>query len=251
MKQTKDNFSSLAQGYQKFRPNYPQALYDYLYSQCAAFDQALDCGSGNGQVALALSQQFTSVQATDISAAQLEAAHQAKNIQYSVQRAESTNFTDASFDLITVGQAYHWFDFEAFGKEAHRILKPQGIVAIWSYHLLRISPEIDALIDHFYNEVVGPYWDEERQWVDDRYRKVPFHFEDIENDFEFIINKTFSLAELEGYMNTWSAVKHYTNQTGRSPVPELIEKVSANWHQPTYEAHFPGFIRLGRKKQIL
>lgn len=250
MKQTKDNFSSLATGYQKFRPDYPQVLYDFLYQQCTAFEQALDCGTGNGQVALALSQKFEQVMATDISAAQIEAAPKAKNIRYSVQRAETTNFPEQSFDLVTVGQAYHWFDFEAFGKEVNRILKPEGIIAIWSYHLLRISPEIDTLIDEFYEKVVGPYWDAERDWVDQRYKTVPFPFEDIHTSFEFTINKSFNLQSLEGYLHTWSAVKHYTNRNGQSPVPELMQKITSHWHQKVYPAQFPGFIRLGKKSKL-
>ena len=87
MKQTKDNFSSLAIGYQKFRPDYPDTLYSHLYHHCQGFDQALDCGTGNGQVALALSQRFEKVKATDISQTQIEAAPTAHNIEYSVQRA--------------------------------------------------------------------------------------------------------------------------------------------------------------------
>ena len=246
MKAAKDNFSALAKGYSKYRPDYPQTLYDHLYTHCGAFEQVWDCATGNGQVALSLSTQFKNVYASDLSEAQIAQAAQADNIHYSVQRAESTNFPDDFFDLITVGQAYHWFDFEAFGKEANRVLKPGGLVAIWSYHLMRTHPEFDQHIDDFYLNVVGPYWDEERNWVDKRYEDVPFHFDPVPTDFTFPIVKEFNLADLEGYMNTWSAVRHFKNQRGFNPVDDFIQKVATLW-SGSVKVTFPGFVKLGRK----
>ena len=81
MKQTKDNFSTLAKGYQRFRPDYPETLYTHLYTHCQGFEHAQDCGTGNGQVALALNQRFEQVKATDISQAQIAAAPAAANIE--------------------------------------------------------------------------------------------------------------------------------------------------------------------------
>lgn len=247
MKEAKDNFSAQASSYSKFRPTYPDELYNFLYKHCPAHLQALDCATGNGQVAFELSKCFERVEATDISQSQIAHARQAPNIHYSVQRAEQTSFPYANFDLITVGQAYHWFDFEAFGREANRILKPGGIVAIWSYHLFRFNNHLDQMIDDFYSNVTGPYWDNERKWVDDYYKNVPFHFEEIKTDFSFDIEKSFSLADFEGYFNTWSAVRHMIKQEGHNPVDELMLKVRPVWKEDEYKATFPGFIRLGKK----
>ena len=247
MKATKDNFSQQAKSYSRYRPDYPQALYDFLYPHCPGFDHALDCATGNGQVARALSQKFRQVTATDISQAQLDNAAKATNIQYEVSRAETTHFPAAHFDLITVGQAYHWFDFEAFGKEANRILKPRGIIAIWSYHLPLFDKAVDEILEDFYRNVVGPYWDPERDWVDKYYQDVPFPFKELETDFRFEIEKSFTLEEMEGYFNTWSAVRHYIKVNGENPVKEVIPRLSEVWDQPAYLAVFPGFIRLGEK----
>ena len=247
MKAAKDNFSQQAKSYSRYRPNYPQALYEYIYQHCPAFEQALDCATGNGQVAMALAQRFTQVTATDISQAQLDNAPQAHNIQYEVSRAEATRFPNDYFDLITVGQAYHWFDFEAFGQEANRILKPGGIIAIWSYHRPRFDPAVDEIVEDFYRNVVGPYWDPERDWVDRYYADVPFAFKELKSDFGFKIEKSFTLDEMEGYFNTWSAVRHYIKAHGKSPVAEVMARLSKLWSQPAYLAVFPGFIRLGEK----
>lgn len=246
MKQTKDNFSNQASVYSKFRPRYPARLYEFLYDHCTAFGQALDMATGNGQVASALSTHFNKVFATDISQSQIDQAHQAENISYSLQRAESTDFEDNSFDLITVGQAYHWFDFEAFGKEANRLLKPEGIIAIWTYGLLRITPELDTFIDDFYLNTTDAYWDSERKWVEENYQTVPFPFTDIRNDFSFDIQTKFTIEQLTGYLNTWSAVQHFIKKEGYNPVDNFIEKIKVHWTDEQ-TITFPGAIRLGSR----
>ena len=113
----------------------------------------------------------------------------------------------------------------------------------------RLTPEIDALVDEFYHEIVGPYWDKERNWVDQLYKTVPLPFQDIDSDFQFEIEKPFSLATFSGYLNTWSAVKHYINQNGNNPTDELTERMAVYWKQTEYVARYPGFIRLGRPKK--
>ena len=57
----KDNFSTQSSQYAKFRPTYPQALYDFLMSHVADTKLAWDCATGNGQVATALAKQFIHV----------------------------------------------------------------------------------------------------------------------------------------------------------------------------------------------
>jgi ubiquinone/menaquinone biosynthesis C-methylase UbiE len=57
------------------------------------------------------------------------------HIEYSVQRAEKTSFPDDTFHLITVAQAIHWFDFDAFYKEVHRTIRSGGVLAVIGYGL--------------------------------------------------------------------------------------------------------------------
>jgi len=125
MKEILDKFSKQAKTYQKYRPRYPQVLYDELLSLTSKRQSCWDCGTGNGQVAIELAKYFEQVYATDISQQQLNQATSIPNITYKVERAESTSFPAQTFDLITVGQAMHWFDFEAFNKEV--LLKQMNI----------------------------------------------------------------------------------------------------------------------------
>src|SRR5688572_12364907 len=113
----KDNFSKQPGIYAKYRPGYPRVLYDCILKQVENKDAAWDCGTGNGQAAKELSYAFAKVFATDISQKQIDHAFQKENIIYSVQPAEQTNFPAASFDLVTVAQALHWFRFNEFYAE--------------------------------------------------------------------------------------------------------------------------------------
>src|SRR6201999_4556275 len=135
------------------------ALFEYLLSLVPGRKRAWDCGTGNGQVAALLANYFVHVDATDISAPQLANALVHDRIDYSVQPAEKTSFPDACFDLITVAQAIHWFDFDAFYREVNRTIRPGGILAVIGYNLVRFGDPLDAVLDGFYRDVVGPYWD--------------------------------------------------------------------------------------------
>ena len=163
----KDNFSLQSALYVKYRPSYPPEMIDFVVSLVKEKDMAWDCGTGNGQTAKALSSYFNKVFATDISQKQLDNAYQAVNIFYSVQPAEQTIFLNHSFDLITVSQALHWFRFDEFYAEVKRTAKPDAILAAWTYSLLRISKEIDALIDDLHYNTLYNYWDKERRYVDE------------------------------------------------------------------------------------
>ena len=246
MKETKDNFTVQSGQYARYRPTYPPALFIYLASLVNDKTTAWDCGTGNGQVALELSRYFQQVYATDISAAQLEHATRAQNIQYIEGRAEQTAFPNNSFDLITVAQAIHWFDFDAFYKEVRRTIKAGGILAILGYGLLQIDDETDRILGDFYSNTVGPYWDKERKYLDEHYKTIPFPFKELvepvfENEMEW------TLETLAGYLDTWSAVQHYIRAMKQNPVQQVITKLEAIWPAGELKkVHFPILLRVAR-----
>ena len=130
---TKDLFSGHSKIYATFRPTYPEKMYDIIFSSVRNKDVAWDCATGNGQAAQRLAKEFRKVYATDISDKQIAEAPSMENISYSVSRAESTDFPENQFDLITVGQAIHWIDTKQFYREVVRTSKPDGVIAIWGY----------------------------------------------------------------------------------------------------------------------
>ena len=244
----KDNFSKQAHLYAKFRPGYPVELYDFLFSLVTEKRAAWDCGTGNGQVALQLSEYFDDVYATDISSSQIANAVSKENIHYSKVSAEETFFIKDMFDLVTVGQAIHWFDFEKFYKEVNRALKPGGCIAVFGYGLLKIDKETDAIITDFYKNITGPYWDAERKYVDENYETIPFPFEEIKAP-ALCSKYDWELDAVAGFLNTWSAVQHYIKANNENPVNALIEKLKRQWgNNVKKEVSFPVFIRAGRNK---
>ena len=250
MKPTSDRFSENSAEYKKFRPTYPAEFLEEIAQLAKNQDSCWDCGTGNGQVAVELAKYFEKVLGTDISENQLKQAVKRENIQYSVARAEKTEFHPDQFDLITVAQAIHWFDFERFYEEVRRVSKRHGVLAVWGYGLLRFNNLIDHYVDHFYQHVIGPYWDKEREHIDTAYGDISFPFEEIELSRRYSIRKDFSLEEFAGYLSTWSAVKRYIKSQGLDPVPVFIAEIRADWIQlgENLSVEFPLFTKIGRIK---
>jgi SAM-dependent methyltransferase len=242
----KDNFSSQASTYAQFRPGYPAELYEFLLSLIQEKTVAWDCGCGNGQVAGVLAGYFKRVEATDISQAQLEHAIQKPNIHYQLAKSEESKLESGSVDLVTIAQAIHWFDFDAFYREVYRVAKPGSVIAAWCYGPLSIDPELDRIIQHLYSGILGKYWDSERHYIDERLQTIPFPFDELEAP-EFSISVSWSLEHLLGYLNTWSAVLHFIQGTGKNPLEDLSSAFRQAWgEEERLEAKFPLFTRIGR-----
>ena len=240
----KDRFSAHANQYAQFRPAYPPDLYEFIYRHVGHFGSVWDCGTGNGQAARDLSKKFSKVFATDISSKQLGNAFLSDTVFYSIAN-EKSSFADNSFDLITVAQAAHWFDMEAFSKEARRVAKANSLIALWGYSLLTINPKTDRLLNQFYTQVVGAYWDKERMHIDEHYKNLYFPFEEIQSP-SFTISLSWTLAELIGYLSTWSAVQKYISVNKQNPIENLIEELETFWKEDMQVVRFPLFLRLGR-----
>lgn len=241
----KDNFSKQAALYAQFRPTYPQELYDFLLPIVPDLGVAWDCGTGNGQVAAELAGYFEKVYATDISIKQLNNAIQKANIIYSVTPAEQASFPNKTFDLITVAQAIHWFDFEKFYSEVKRTLKPDGIIAVIGYGLIKTEPGLSKVINYLYRDVLGNYWDKERKYIDENYQTIPFPFNELPTP-ELSVSYKWSLEQLVGYLNTWSAVQHYITQNGKDPVGLIIDDLSNVCGPTSIDVNFPTLLRVGK-----
>ncbi|WP_317163583.1 class I SAM-dependent methyltransferase [Mucilaginibacter aquatilis] len=212
---------------------------------------AWDCGTGNGQVAFELAKNFEQVFATDISQAQIDNAGQANNIIYSVQPAEITDFSDNFFDLIVVAQAIHWFDFDRFYAEVERTAKANALLCVTGYGMIEVSKEIDDVIAHFYKNVIGSYWDAERKYIDENYKTIPFPFEELETP-QFYNTLNWTAEHLIGYLNTWSAVKHFIKQNDYNPVDELKPEIKKLWGgNDTRQIKFPVLLRIGNVNPTL
>jgi ubiquinone/menaquinone biosynthesis C-methylase UbiE len=242
----KDNFSTHSNLYKQFRPEYPAELFDWIFQQVSNFDTAWDCGTGNGQIAKVLATKFKNVFATDISEQQLLNAEKLPNIKYSKQAAELTNLPDYSFDLITVGQAIHWFNFSKFYEEVNRISRNNALIAVVGYGTHLINPEIDTIIDKLYSDILGGFWDKERKYIEENYLTIPFPFKEIKCP-NFFSQYSWDLPHLIGYLETWSAVKHYQKEKNLNPVLLIKKELQAIWKEGEMkQVIFPTITRIGR-----
>ncbi|WP_306567306.1 class I SAM-dependent methyltransferase [Flavobacterium lindanitolerans] len=243
----KDNFSNQASEYSKFRPSYPPELIEHIVSFTESREMALDVATGNGQIAQKLSEYFQTVYATDISENQLQHAKQLLNVIYKKLPAERTDFKDRQFDLITVAQAIHWFDFDQFYAEVYRILKPNGIFAVVGYGLFSTNEESDRILSDFYCNIVGPFWDAERKYLDENYQTIPFPFEELET-LRFQNKFTWTFEQLVGYLETWSAVEHYKAHNNENPIDLIRKELELTWNRSDKTVVFPMLLRLGKLK---
>ena len=244
----KDNFSAAADQYARYRPGYPNELFAYLQTITPGTENAWDCATGNGQAAQKLAAIFTQVYATDISQEQLNNAVQLPNISYSLQPAEKTNFPSRYFDLVMVAQAIHWFDFEKFYAEVRRTAKKDALLVVAGYGRISISPVVDRVIEDFYHNIVGPYWDKERRYIDENYQTIPFPFEPIETPV-FSNQYEWTFEQLTGYLKTWSAVKHYQKDKNQDPLLLIEAPLKSAWDEPGKRTvQFPLLLRVGKIK---
>ncbi|KAM9305364.1 uncharacterized protein PAF06_013909 [Gastrophryne carolinensis] len=210
--------------YQKYRFSAPQELMDMIYSYVGErlpkpHKLAVDVGCGTGQSTRILSPHFENVLGTDISAAQIEEAKNARgfpNVTYKACPAEEVPVPDASVDLLTACTAVHWFEIEKFLKEVDRVLKPHGCLALYSYlpdmevHYKDCSDEMTKVFEEV-QDCLEPYQHEKVYHVKTSYKDI---FEMIPySDKKRILNLTTKMpmpvAAVLGLIQTFSAFQSY------------------------------------------
>lgn len=243
-----DHFSPQAAAYRRHRPGYPAALFDYLADLAPARNLAWDCGCGSGQAARDLATRFARVIATDPSGAQLAQAEPVCNVEYREAAEVDPRIAGASVDLVAAAQAAHWFDATRFHAEVNRVLRPGGVLALWTYGLPRVSADVDACVQAFHTDTVGPHWPPQRIHVDTGYRDLPFPFTDLAAP-RFEHRTDWMLDDLLAHLGTWSAVRYYREHRGADPVAWVRDALARAWGTPVrqHAVYWPIALRVGRK----
>lgn len=241
----KDHFSRQSTAYRRYRPGYPPELFEYVAARAPDRRLALDCATGSGQAAVGLARHFDTVLAVDGSASQLATAGAHERVHFVAALAERLPVGDRSVSLVAAAQAFHWFDFDRFHAECRRVLVPGGVVAVWTYEKFRVDAAADAVVDHFYTDVVGADWPPERRYVELGYRTLPFPWQEQAAPV-FVLETEWSLDEVMGYLATWSAVQRYKDRLGQDPLPALRPRLAALWPSAgTRRLRWPIHLRLG------
>lgn len=245
----KDHFSHVATDYATHRPTYPSALVDLLARLAPARRLTWDAGCGSGQLSVLLADRFERVWATDASSDQLARATAHPRVTYSRAPAQTSGLGDGVVDLSTAAQAAHWFDLPSYYAEVRRVTRPGGIVALISYGVMMVAPEVDAVVRPFYHDVLGAYWPPERRHVDEGYRSLPFPFEELSAQLpDLEIRLEWRFADVVGYVGTWSAVLALQRAQGPAPLGAFQQALVREWGpaERVRTVRWPLALRVGR-----
>ncbi|XP_046400350.1 putative methyltransferase DDB_G0268948 isoform X2 [Ischnura elegans] len=257
--------------YSKFRPCTPETLIQRIVTYISEkipgpLKVAVDVGCGSGQSTQVLAPYFSEVYGFDPNETAIaEAIRKGKipNVSYGTSTAEKLNFQENSVTLVTAGQACHWFDLPAFYEEVKRILVPGGTLALYGYQLPRprfhgSSPtDLSSIVDKFYFGEINSYWPPERIFIEEEYRSVKIPLEDTKRDESVYLEQKGTLADLVGYVSSWSAFQNYQKQNG----PEKASSILMDFEKELLDAtgskmkpeetditvRFNYFLLLGRK----
>lgn len=145
------DFGRTAADYSVFRAGFPDRFFERLAAQIDLSPRwrALDVGTGAGTLARGLAKRGLAVAGVDIAEALLKEAAALDelagvNIDYRIGKAEELEFADASFDVVSAGQCWHWFDRPRAAAEAFRVLKPGGKLVIAHFDWLPLRGSVVA-----------------------------------------------------------------------------------------------------------
>jgi SAM-dependent methyltransferase len=226
-----DLFSGVSSLYAAARPTYPEELFRFVASVAPEHDRAWDCATGNGQAARGLVRHFREVEATDASEEQIARARPCPGVRYSVQPAEGTRFEDDAFDAVCVAAALHWLDFRRFFPEVHRVLRPGGVFAAWTYSRMSVDQEIDAFLKEALLDVLLPYWSPRNRLSWNGYRDAPFPFEELPVP-PLRIECRWGVEEVLAFIRTWSGTQRCIRERGTAFLEAAGAGLAKRWGEP-------------------
>jgi SAM-dependent methyltransferase len=220
-------------------------MFRFLASVVGNRELVWDCATGNGQAAVALAEHFDAVVATDASQAQIDAAIPHRRVSYRTASAESSGLPSSCCDLLTVGQALHWFDTERFFVEARRVLRPDGVLALWSYQLCNVSAQCDAIVYRLYEDIVGEFWPPERVIVEQEYAGICMPGRELTAP-KLTMSLAWQADDMLGFLRTWSACHRYKATHGEDPVSLISAELKAAWGAADRTVEWPLNLKVRR-----
>jgi SAM-dependent methyltransferase len=158
------DFGKTSRDYARHRAGFPRAFFDRLAAFGVGQDgqRLLDVGTGTGALARVFASRKCVVTGVDRSAALMEEARRLDaaagvNVRYVTGVAEDTGFPTGSFEVVTAGQCWHWFDRPRAAREARRVLVPKGTLVIAHFDWLALAGNVADLTEKLI-EVHNPNW---------------------------------------------------------------------------------------------
>ncbi|MBE9039083.1 class I SAM-dependent methyltransferase [aff. Roholtiella sp. LEGE 12411] len=160
----KIDFGATASDYAKHRAGFPSSLFDKLSEYCIGLpgQNIVDLGTGTGTLARGFAARGCDVIGIDQSGALLEQARQLDQsvqlqVKYQLATAENTALPDASADVVTAGQCWHWFDRSLAVQEVARILRANGYIAIAHFDWIPLKANVVEATEQLI-EAHNPAW---------------------------------------------------------------------------------------------
>jgi len=159
---TVERFSNRVENYVRYRPGYPSEVFDLFKTKMELSTDSViaDIGSGPGISARHFLENGNTVYCVEPNAAMRAAAESLlaafPNFKSIDGTSEDTSLSEASVDIVTAAQAFHWFEPKKTRKEFIRILKPGGFISlIWNERQLASTPflrEYEAFLIEWAND---------------------------------------------------------------------------------------------------
>jgi SAM-dependent methyltransferase len=157
-------FGRTAGDYAAYRAGFPDDLFARLREMGIGLrdQRVLDLGTGTGALARGFARIGCRVTGVDIAPALLEEARrldEAAGVQiaYKVARAEDTGLPDRSWDVVSAGQCWHWFDRLRAAEESRRLLVSGGALVICHMDYLALPGNVCAATEELILER-NPEW---------------------------------------------------------------------------------------------
>ncbi|MGH9615826.1 MAG: class I SAM-dependent methyltransferase [Acidobacteriaceae bacterium] len=170
-----DRFTSRVDDYRRYRPRYPAAIVDQLRRDCdlSVDTKIVDIAAGTGLLAEIFLAHGNRVVAVEPNTRMRGACATLEEIYPGLQcmdgTAEATGLAEHSVDMVTVGQAMHWFDLQKTRAEFARILRPHGWCVVAYNHRRRSGDGLhdgyEAILNEFgtdYRKVQSAHLTEDR-----------------------------------------------------------------------------------------
>jgi len=242
------SFGEAAQGYATFRPQYPQAIFNFLLDNLkGARDVAVDLGAGSGQATQALAKMFNRVIAIEPDARQAEGGSFPPNAAVKICASEEADFEPQAVDAVISATAFHWMDQPVVCSNVYRWLRPGGVFFPFAYDEFTVEGPAKKIVAREF-EKWRPFRDRRllENYDYEKALRASGAFDEV-IPFSHAIEFALSADAAAGLVSTFSFTRAYaaTQKDPAAYFASLKDELAASCEQIAIVAPFVGAV--GRK----
>lgn len=226
------NFGLTAHDYTRYRAGFPDEFFERVFNEgiVKTGDSLVDLGTGTGTLARGFASRGCKVIGLDIATQLLEQAkdlslQQGLEVEFRWGKAEETDLPDASFDVVSAGQCWHWFDRPQAAAEVKRLLKPNGTALIAHFDWLPLEGNVVDLTEKLIQKYNPSWYDR----FGNKTGIYPDWFRDLgEAGFEDIVSFSFDL-DVPYTADSWRGRIRASSGVGASLSDEEVGRFDAEF----------------------